>query len=1122
MAWFARSAVYDDLRQSAQQLSSVQCFLLALAVSLGMRGVAMSESTMSLENLGMAYRKAKVDLFYTDGVVREKLLNYEQRLEENLKQLLEKLNSDDESWIEEASVLGTWSAAPKSFDPKTKADLSSEQTIFSSPKKAWENQVRRAKSGQERSRPCATFRVIYDCAIDFVVLSTLWIVEVGQYLDAQLSDAAYGNRLRRKRSQLNSTNEELNLYSLGCFKPYFKPYTSWRDDGLEAMRTALKEKKDIVTITTDIQCFYHSVDPKFLLSPEFINIFFSDGFEAFNQKQKKIHRLFVRGLQVWAKRTPLQNGLPVGLPASALVANLALIEFDRIFERKIIPLYYGRYVDDIIIVLENKPKFQHSDEVLKWLCDRSDGFLSENRPESLAKNGERFVPQDDDQKPEIYFDRKYLENTVIKLAPEKTKVFLLSGTSGKAFLRTIKREIGKRASEWRALPVLPENADEASANLFIATQEAGEVADNLRKADSLILRRARFAIQLRDYETFQRELHPDDWKKQRLAFFETILEHVLVLPSYFDFAKYLPRIIQLATICGDDEVLVRIFVALNELVSELENNCVVEFTNDSSGQESRENKDNSEDVVDTTTIQEEVLIRWKLRLVQSVRESVVSALEISDENRLELWMDWLRECTTASGLNIGQTSFASLLPLHNVDLFKNLRNAYYRHDLAYIPFRYTFFPAAFVKRHMNLSRAVETVAAKSYDALLEEKILKGVSALQHRLRESFGGEIAGNVLPGLAFATRPFSLMELYLLHQDYLQDENDSNELKKIVWAIRGFGLNERRPRIVALSGKPKNDELQSRTSCLDISKAQESSEIAIGVVNWQTNISHWKAAVTDAHISNAHRHRKMRRLINEIIQRPRQSQYLLFPEVSIPACWFIGLAKKLQRRGISLIGGVEYVRKIEVSEYSDSAKTGPVVVHNQVWAALTHDGLGFPDIILYRQDKQRPAQEEERQLQRLANARLEPEMTTRTGAPLIIEHGAFRFAMLICSELTNIQYRAALRGQIDALFVLEWNQDVTTFNSLVESAALDIHTYVIQCNDRRYGDTRIRGPYKDTWRRDILRIKGGVNDSCLIGTINVKALREFQSGHRSPESPYKPTPDGFEIANARRMLPQ
>jgi hypothetical protein len=121
----------------------------------------------------------------------------------------------------------------------------------------------------------------------------------------------------------------------------------------------------------------------------------------------------------------------------------------------------------------------------------------------------------------------------------------------------------------------------------------------------------------------------------------------------------------------------------------------------------------------------------------------------------------------------------------------------------------------------------------------------------------------------------------------------------------------------------------------------------------------------------------------------------------------------------------------------------------------------------------------------------------------------------------LTNITYRAALRGNIDALFVPQWNQDTETFNPLVESAALDIHAYIIQCNDRQYGDSRIRAPYKDAWRRDLVRIKGGKNDYFVIGEIDISALRAFQSSHRSPSGPYKPVPDGFKMAFGRKILP-
>jgi len=42
-----------------------------------------------------------------------------------------------------------------------------------------------------------------------------------------------------------------------------------------------------------------------------------------------------------------------------------------------------------------------------------------------------------------------------------------------------------------------------------------------------------------------------------------------------------------------------------------------------------------------------------------------------------------------------------------------------------------------------------------------------------------------------------------------------------------------------------------------------------------------------------------------------------------------------------------------------------------------------------------------------------------------------------------------------------------------------------------------------------------------CVVGEIDVHALRHFQGSHRSPAKPFKPVPDGFEIDFGRKVLP-
>ena len=338
--------------------------------------------------------------------------------------------------------------------------------------------------------------------------------------------------------------------------------------------------------------------------------------------------------------------------------------------------------------------------------------------------------------------------------------------------------------------------------------------------------------------------------------------------------------------------------------------------------------------------------------------------------------------------------------------------------------------------------------------------------------------------------------MELFILN-NRAYEKSEREDMNSVVLAVRGFELGDKAP------------VFDKKHKVLHIPDGEAPKQYSIAVTSWKTRNDSWVASVMSLPDPDADRYSRLCRLLDDVISQPHQSRYLILPELALPAHWFIRIAKKLQGRGISLITGIEYL-------HAPKSK-----VRNQVWAALSHEGLGFPSLLVYRQDKQRPALHEEQELYRLNGLKLQPDKQWMPDTPPIIQHGDFRFAMLVCSELTNISYRAALRGKVDALFVPEWNQDTETFQLLVESAALDVHAYIIQCNDRQYGDSRIRAPFKDSWMRDVLRVRGSVTDYCVIGQIDIQALRRFQSSYRSSGKQFKPVPDGFGMSHDRKVLP-
>lgn len=994
---------------------------------------------MIVQDLGLAYRKAKVDLYYSSHASLDAIANYEENLHANLSALLEKINGEDESWVTENSFIGTWTLASKSVDMDGWTHYRKENgngLIFSSPTDEWEHVCALAKNGK-LEKPKAEFRVMAKCSLDFHVLSTLWMMKFGHLFDAKLTGCSYGNRLRRTQD-----GKSINPLSLGSFRHYFKPFRDWRDKGIAAMRTALDAEKKIIALTADVTSFYHELNPGFMLAPTFVNSVLGLKLE---EDQAKLNRLFIRALQAWAEATPLKKGLPVGLPASAVVANIALIELDRCIEQQVVPIYYGRYVDDILLVMENGADFGSTVQLWEWLFARADGKLG-------------WV--DAEKKQEICFKPDYLSQgegkSQIHFANSKNKVFILADESGKTLVDAIAHQIHERASEWRAMPRLPRSAEHVATDLLAATQSDGEVADNLRKADALTMRRAGFAIKLRDFEAYERDLLPEAWAQHRQAFFSAFIQHVLVLPQFFDLAVYLPRVIRLATACEDFSDLRRIIEALDELCKQVKEQCKIGIKARPEGEEKPD---------DTTVIN-----RWQEQLFSSVCESITAAFppRLSKPGK-QAWQEYMEGCPLEKVL--------SRPLLHKT--FQAQQARLFSFDLAHMPFRFIGLPKEMVAQRGIPAKKTVTCCTKAAELLLD-KVTTGSQSLAKWIR--FEG-----VPHGLLFATRPFNLPELFILNRNaYAESERES--MRAVVLAVRGFELGEKAPCF------------DKHNRVLQIPDGAIPRKHTIAVSSWQTQIESWMASVMRMPEPDADRYARLCRLLDGVIAQPCDSRYLILPELALPAHWFIRIARKLQGRGISLITGIEY---LHVSKAR---------VRNQVWAALSHNGLGFPSLMIYQQDKQRPALYEEQELQRLAGLEMKPNKVWKT--PPIIQHGDLRFALLICSELTNISYRSALRGKVDALFVPEWNPDTETFNALVESAALDIHAYIIQCNDRQYGDSRIRAPFKDSWKRDVLRVKGGVTDYCVIGEIDVQSLRQFQSSHRSSDKPFKPVPDGFNDA--------
>lgn len=195
-----------------------------------------------------------------------------------------------------------------------------------------------------------------------------------------------------------------------------------------------------------------------------------------------------------------------------------------------------------------------------------------------------------------------------------------------------------------------------------------------------------------------------------------------------------------------------------------------------------------------------------------------------------------------------------------------------------------------------------------------------------------------------------------------------------------------------------------------------------------------------------------------------------------------------------------------------------------------LADNRLGYPATVKIWQPKLLPAVGEDKELTtkygKIWDCPEKPqhEDENKQKSKPIYNHNGFYFGVMVCSELQNTKERANFQGAVDALMVLSWNQDLETFSALVEAAALDIHAYTILVNNRKYGDSRGRSPAKESFERDLARVRGGDNDFVVAVTLDIDKLRAFQSREkRWPENknPFKPVPEGFKLLKSRRKMP-
>jgi hypothetical protein len=991
---------------------------------------------LRLADLYLAYRKAKADAYYDSGHLDVlAFVRYEDDLHSNLKRLLKRIKAGA-AWVS-ASDIGAYAFVPKSID--INGDGKSDTLFYKclNPTEEWE------RRWSESNRAKAKLRQVIRPTVDFQIFSALWIIEAGHKYDEILNpETSYGHRLRRAGVPNEALRgRSLNLECSGLFEPYFSAYKQWRNNGLNAMRQNLQRGERIFGVTMDIQSFYHRASPKFLLREEFISRFNVDlsplGF--------KLTHSLVEAIDTWYRATPdaqirPQGCLPVGLSASKIIANVLLAELDQKMADRLSPFYYGRYVDDIFLVLRGDSSIRSGAEMMKFFARAMPNLLEFEAASELNLNQQ------------LRLKLPYAPSIEVDLVfgGDKQKVFNLFGKHGLDLIRQIEHQIRLHSSEHRLLAILPLESDAMATRTLLAQSDASLEADALRKADVVSVKRLGFALLMRDVESYARDLHPREWLTIRKSFYDLVQRHLLTPIGFFSYSAHLPRVLGLMVCCGDADDAVA-FVEEIQRTRELLQRTTTAGTLDA--------------VAFASTI---------LDIKRALAQSLIQATTVTNFR----WSAKIIRISRAlDDLGDGYS-----LP-KSVEPFKRLSKRVLHADFGKKAYRESW-----------LAGAKRGLPNPQVPAGIEIRRLLRLGAIRSFRKAA---KLQMPYWPALTFPTRPINLSEITRAAPELL---GHPRELRAALLALRGA-------RARSHDGVSLSASEIGRLRLLQVDGEFKES-VRVALPSFLTTMNEWTAAVMGSPSLTRQRYERVRKIINDILRENPVVDYVVFPECSIPPQWASTIARKLAEKRISLIAGLEY-RK--------SSKG----IHNEAYISLATKWPWHRTSVIFVQSKFAPAHEE-----RNALGKLKLRLATPTSAAAeltIIQHERFVFAVLICSDMTNIANRYMLQGKIDALIVIEWNRDTETFGALVEATANDLHAYIVQSNNREYGDSRVRVPRKQSFERDLVRVRGGSQDYFVVADLDISALRSFQAETPTTSAgPFKPTPIGFAISEARGGKPR
>ena len=848
------------------------------------------------------------------------------------------------------------------------------------------------------------YNYIIDCPIELHIISTLWIFKEGYKLDEKVEKYSYGYRLDKYNKDI--LNNEKNLKKFCIFKRYAEQYQTWRNNGLKEIRRIIEEDENVVLINLDLKRFYYSIDHlrlnKILQEiPEVKESFLTKIILEINKKYSSIVNEEIKEKKTLGeeKIDRKDSIIPIGLYSSAILANFYLKDLDKkILELS--PNYYGRYVDDMILVF----KEYKSNEI--------------NKKNYLKEKVSLIIEKDNLLGIDKAFNQEILNEN------KKQKINFFDGEKKKLKILELENKFLERASTFAFLP---------------NEEEIEKLYKKISNED---------------------EIEPKNKKYNVAVYLAKILNIFSGLDRQKDIKKYIDDLMDFF----HEENLVKYFVYYEKI-----------FTLLVMGELTKEIEKLYKKIEDIFSKHEK---GWE-------KKDLTEYLKISFYFALALNPSLIKKFSY-NFINILESNRSNLLNI----ILKIVNSNMFKHNLINYPLlNYLDFDNKKIEE-------INFLKARYFDFAEKPDELDKLSLHKEKL----------------FLSPRFIHLNEFNIFYIKRYILGHKKEEIDYFVESKKDF-INNFKYQTNIFEGNISREKGDPNIDFYKIGKKGKKNlkKIRIGIASLRIEPDVLKVLNGKQDLSLE----KKKRMI-DILNMSKKSNVdiLVFSETSIPFQWIRIINEFSRKNQILVTGGFEHIHCPKVKYKENNQK----YAFNYLFTTLPFHTQKYQTSFIKVRLKNHYSPYERQIIE--GNRFCIPEETEKKYD--VFSWNGIYFSNFNCFELADIEARSRMKNYIDLLIASVFNKDTYYFKNILESTCRDLHVYIAQSNTSIYGDCEIIQPTK----KDEMIIgytKGGINDTLLVGEINIEELREFQikeNDVQSLEGKFKLTPPGIDpdIVTARK----